>query len=59
VTRPRFPRLLCGLALAAAAFACKGSSDGGVLGAAGGPGGDPAPRAFSAFDLEGTWRGWS
>lgn len=59
MTRPRFPRLLCGLALAAVAFGCKGSGNDGVLGAAGGTGGDPAPRPFSAFDLEGTWRGWS
>lgn len=54
------PRLVTALALLAAAVGCKGSTgtNGLILGG-NGQGGGPTSADFSAFDLEGTWRGWS
>jgi len=59
VSISRLPLLLCGLILAGGGLACKGSSGGGLIGAGGATGENLAPASFQAFDLEGTWRGWS
>lgn len=59
VSFSRLPLPFLGLLLAAGGLACIGGGGSGWLVGGGSGGEPPASVEFSAFDLEGSWRGWS